>query len=65
MCETCNQLHLGRREFLGGMALAGAGVFASVALPGCAASTSGATSAPSFTADQKGATDTTAQANKA
>ena len=65
MCETCNQLHLGRREFLGGMALAGAGVFASVVLPGCAAGTSGAASAPSFTADQKGATDATAQANKA
>ena len=62
MCETCNQLHLGRREFLGGRALAGAGVFASVALPGCAA---GAASAASFTADQKGATDATAQANKA
>ena len=65
MCGNCNQLHLGRREFLGGMALAGAGVFASVALPGCAAGTSDAASAPSFTADQKGATDATAQANKA
>ncbi|WP_288284497.1 alkyl/aryl-sulfatase [uncultured Senegalimassilia sp.] len=65
MCETCNQLHLGRREFLGRMALAGAGVFASVALPECAAGTSGAASAPSFTANQKGATDATVQANKA
>lgn len=65
MCETRNQLHLGRREFLGGMALAGAGVFASVTLPGCAAGTSGTASAPSFTADQKDATDATTQANKA
>ena len=62
MCETCSNLTFGRREFLGGMALAGAGIFASVAFPGCAAN---ASASLNLTADAKGATDATAKANAA
>ena len=62
MCDSCNSRYLGRRQFLGGMALAGAGVFASMALSGCSRGSGGSLA---LTADVKGASDATAQANKA
>ncbi|WP_432314450.1 alkyl/aryl-sulfatase [Collinsella aerofaciens] len=66
MCNACNTPNLGRRQFLGGMALAGAGIattgiFASLGLAGCA---SGSASL-NLTSDKKDATKTTAKANKA
>ena len=59
MCNARNTPNLGRRQFLGGMALAGAGIattgiFASIGLTGCA---SGSASL-NLTSNQKGATDT-------